>query len=304
MSATATQTTQNDGNSAVAEATQGEPEVVIATTEGTDAAAADSAASNDDAGEVEREALAAGWVPKERWTGDPKRWRDAATFVDARNHVLPVVRKENESLRKKNEELAARLERLEQREREQEAARENLTLETLKVERQRALENQDYALVSQIDEKLISAAAKEAVAKAQPKQNAATQQIDPQIQETWNRFEAENDWLKSDRARQVLMENMLLMRNAGSTLVGREMLEEAKDRVKRLYPEWFPASRRTGMAESGGFNGSPRSNVRTWNDLKPEVKQALEEFIESTPGITKEALLKRAAQSPSEYFRR
>lgn len=297
---------QGKGNAdaGVAAAAADNPEVVIAGDEAVDTAAAGPDAGTDDAASVEREAMALRWVPQDKWTGDPKRWRDAASFLDARNHVLPLVRKENESLRRENSEFKARLERLEQREREQDAARENLTLETLKIERRQALENQDYGRVSEIDEKLISAAAKDAVTKAQPKQNPAQQQIDPQIQETWNQFVGENEWVKSDKAQAVLMEKMVVMRQAGSSLVGRAMLDEAKDRIRREYPEWFPSARRTGMAESGGYNGAARSNTRTWSDLKPEVRQALDEFIETTPGMTREAVLKRAAANPTEYFRR
>lgn len=297
---------QGKGNAdaGVVAAAADNPEVVIAGGEDTGTTATGADAGADDVASVEREALASGWVPQDKWTGDPKRWRDAASFVDARNHILPLVRKENESLRREQAELKARLERFEQKEREQEAARETLTIETLKLERKQALENQDYGRVSEIDERLIAAAAKDAVTKAQPKQNPAQQQIDPQIQETWNQFVGENEWVKSEKAQAVLMEKMVLMRQAGSSLVGRAMLDEAKDRIRREYPEWFPSARRAGMAESGGYNGAARSNTRTWNDLKPEVKQALDEFIESTPGMTREALLKRAAQNPSEYFRR
>lgn len=251
---------------------------------------------------VEAEARAAGWVPKEEWKNAPERWTDAATFLDKRNHVLPLVRKENQSLRDKLAAAEARLARIEEKEREQEAARESLTIETLKIERRQALENQDYERLAAIDDKLLQAGVKAEVAKTQPKA-PEQQRIDPQVQEIWNRFEAANEWVKSDEARQVLMEQMVTMKAAGSRLVGEDMLNGAKDRVKRLYPEWFPKPR-AGMAESGGYNGAPRSGTRTWNDLKPEVREALDRFIENTPGTTRASVLKNCAEDPETYFKR
>lgn len=291
------------GDAGVVTAATDNPEVVIGGDETSVATVSGADSGAEAPASAEREALAAGWVPKDEWKGDPARWRDAETFVDAKNRILPLVRKENESIRRENADLKARIERMEAREREQDAARENLTIETLKIERKQALENQDYDRVTQIDEKLIDSAAKEAVKKVTKPENGAAQQIDPQVQETWNRFVSENEWIKNERAQAVLMEKMVVMRQAGSTLIGRAMLDEAKDRIRREYPEWFPAARRTGMAESGGYNGAARGQTRSWNDLKPDVKQALEDFIESTPGVTKEALLKRAAANPTEYFR-
>lgn len=285
---------------------EGEPTVVLEAPEGAAAADSDGAESQNDTEAIEREALSAGWVPKDRWKHPASQWRDAATFVEARNRVLPVVRKENESLRRELAELRAETERLRKREQEQEAARETVTLESLKIERRQAMENQDYARVADLDDKLIAAAAKEAVKKAQPKQEAAPA-VDPQIQETWNRFEAANDWAKTDRGKQVLMEQMTLMRQAGSQLIGDAMLEEAKDRVLRYYPEWGKQpARRTSMAESGGYNGAARGNSKTWGDLRPEAREALESFIESTPGLTKAGVLARIAKQAdaAEYFRR
>jgi hypothetical protein len=248
--------------------------------------------------DVEREARSAGWVPQEEWKGAPERWRDAATYVDARNHILPVVQKENKSLRDKNAALEARLARLEQVEQERAAQREQLSVETLRVERQQAIENGDYARVNEIDGKLMETAAKEAVNKVAPKQ----QEVDPRVTEIWEGFVADNDWVKQPKAQKILYEQLYIMKQTGSPEMGREALDEAKDRVRRMYPEFFPKAR--SMAEGGGFNGAPRSNTRSWNDLKPEVKDALEKMIEDTPGLTKEGVLKRAAANPAQYFRR
>ena len=101
-----------------------------------------------------------------------------------------------------------------------------------------------------------------------------------------------------------ISEKLILMRQAGSPLSGAEMLEEAKDRIRREYPERFTRPRAPAMAEAGGNNGNARGNTRTWSDLKPEAQQELEKFMAQNPGVTKAGLLKRCAEQPSEYFRR
>ena len=245
--------------------------------------------------EVEREARDSGWVPQEQWKGDPAKWRDAATYVDARNHVLPIVQKENRALREKLAAMEARLARLDQVEQERAKERERLSVDTLKIEAKQAFDEQDYARAQEINEKLIDA--KLAAIKPQP----AQPQVDPATNEIWVNFVNENQVFKDENAAQVLVEKMVLMRQAGSKLLGREMLEAAKDRVRREYPEYFP--QRRPMAESGGVNGAQRGTTKTWNDVKPEYRQALEKMIEDTPGLDRAAILKRCAANPTEYFR-
>ena len=105
---------------------------------------------------------------------------------------------------------------------------------------------------------------------------------------------------------QVLREKMVLMRQAGSTLIGRELLDEATDRVKREYPEKFGRQTRAAMNESDGFNGHDRGNVRRWSDLRPDVRTTLEQMIADNPGMKRESVLRRCAEDsdPSQYFRK
>jgi hypothetical protein len=249
-----------------------------------------------------REATAAGWVPKEQWTGPPNKWKPAEDFLHFRDSVLPLVQKENRALREENKAFKARLERLETADRERAERSEQLSVETLKFERQQAAENGDWAKVGDLDDKLIAAKVKEAT-----KPKAAEPVVD---REEGNRifaeFVSDNAWAAEPKMQQILAETLITMRQAGTPLAGRELLEEAKDRVRRLYPERFTAAPRRerppSFSETGGNNGSNRGTVRGWNDLKPEVQQALEPLIGEN-GITKAGLLKRCAEKPADYFR-
>jgi hypothetical protein len=71
-----------------------------------------------------------------------------------------------------------------------------------------------------------------------------------------------------------------------------------------MYPERFNGGgapvRRHPMGETGGSpTGGRTARGRSWNDLKPESKAALEKFIQTTPGSTREGILKAA--SPDDF---
>ena len=255
----------------------------------------------------EAEARSSGWVPKDKWKGPPERWRPAKEFLEVRDTVLPVVQKENKALKKQLEEAARDIAELKRIQAENADKRQKLDHEALKYERERALENGDHKRVNEIDSALIDAAV---AAKTKPA--APAQQIDPEVQQTWNDFAADNEWTKNPKMQRVLFAQLKAMRESGTDIQGREMLEEAKDFLKRLYPEEIggakpdpdaePRRRPSAMAESGGSNGASRSRTYTWADLKPEAKQALEPMM-AEYGLTKEGVLKRCAENPQQYFR-
>ncbi len=256
-------------------------------------------ASADDG--AEEEARSSGWVPKDKWKGPAERWRPAKEFLEVRDTVLPVVQKENKRLKEQLEAQARDIAELKKQRDENADKRQKLDHEALKYERQQALENGDHKRVNEIDSALIDAAVA-AKTKAIP-----TQQIDPEVQQTWNEFAADNEWAQKPKMQRVLFAQLKAMRESGTDIQGREMLEEAKDFLKRLYPEEIepeakPARRPSAMAETGGSNGSARSQTYTWSDLTKEAKDALEPMM-AEYGLTKEGVLKRCAENPKQYFR-
>jgi hypothetical protein len=250
--------------------------------------------------DAEREAKASGWVPQAEWRQDPKKWKPAEEFLQFRDGVLPLVQRENRSLREENRQFKERLARLESADAERGKRSDELSIETLKYERQQAAEIGDWKKAGELEERLIDAKVAAKLKTAAP----AAPSADAQTNEIWTGFVAQNPWATEPKMQQILTEKLILMRQAGSPLSGAEMLEEAKDRVKHEYPERFSRPRAPAMAEAGGNNGNARGNTRTWSDLKPEAQQELEKFMAQNPGVTKAGLLKRCAEQPSEYFRR
>ena len=280
-----------------------QPEATVSLDEPTASVELDTGTAPVADDEVETEARKAGWVPKDRWNKNPDHWRPAKDFLDVRDKVLPVVQRENKALRERLEIQGARLEALERQQANYDQQRQALGKETLKYERQQALQNGDHAKVNEIDAKLIDVAVTERT-RPTPQQP----QIDPEVNRIWTDFAQENEWVQDPKMQRVLFAQLKTMRESGTDIAGREMLEEAKEFITRLYPERFtressPSRRNSAMAETGGSGGASRSGTRTWNDLKPEVKAALEPMV-GEYGMTREGILKQCAQDPVQYFRR
>jgi len=281
-----------------------EPSVVIenedpSPPQGADAAAEESAAPLADEALIS-EAREMGWKPQSEYQGDPAKWKDARAWVDSGNRVLPLVRKENRTLRTQLQTLQSQVDALLAERGERDKQREELGKETRKLQLKQALEEGDHERAAQLQSEMVEAA----VGREKP---AAPQiQVNPEADRIWNEFTADNPQFRNDeRLGRRLFREVKNLREDGSTLVGREMLDEAADLVKRIFPDKFGRlPGRVSMAEAGGANGSARGNIRTWNDLKPEAKEVLEQMLDSVPGLSKEAILRNCAANPSQYFRR
>lgn len=74
---------------------------------------ADRDSSNDEVdSNVEIEARNMGWVPKEDFRGDVSKWKDADTFVKDGKHIMPILRKNNETLLQGQQALRQQVELL------------------------------------------------------------------------------------------------------------------------------------------------------------------------------------------------
>ena len=249
--------------------------------------------------EAELEARQSGWVSKEEWVethGSDRGWKSAPDYVDFRRAFVPILSKENKELREKIKKLE---ERDSQRALAEEDAKRNFERSSLQLDLRQARENSDWDKVDEIANKLLDLKLAE-----KPKAVSPTQTIDPEVQRDYMEFESRNPWIKTDKrlAQNFAVELKAIMDVNPGTPVA-DALDMARDRTRRLYPEKFPAMRRSAMAESDGdSNSTPRRTV-SWNQLKPDVRQIYDKFISDTPGVTKEMLLKRFAAENPEFFR-
>lgn len=75
---------------------------------------ADFIPDNDtDPRDLVAEAKAHGWVPKEEFRGDPNRWTDAETFIKRADEVMPLLKKQNETLKRELSDIKRSARRME-----------------------------------------------------------------------------------------------------------------------------------------------------------------------------------------------
>jgi hypothetical protein len=244
--------------------------------------------------EVEQEARSSGWVSKDEWLeahGSDKGWKSASDYVEFRRNFLPIISKENKELRKRLEQLER--ERATERT-QQEQAKAQLAREQLRLEMRAAREDGDWDKVDALTEKLLDLRVAE-----KPKPAPGPVPIDPEVQRDYNEFAKRNPWLNTDkRLTKVFAIQLKGIMDTGAADSIPEAFEDAKDLVKRMYPEKFLA--RKAMAESGGESGTNNRTTRSWSQLKPDVRASYENFLEDNPKVKKEDLLRRF---PADFFR-
>jgi hypothetical protein len=149
--------------------------------------------------DYDAEAEKQGWVPKEKYKGDPKRWVDAKTFVERGEIFRPMlhtkykeVETELADTKRQLAEQAAAIERNNKiAERFQERARQE-ALEQIKREQRVAFEQGDDAKYNELDKRRDNIAKEFEVEPVKVK--AETNQPDPYVV----KFQQENPWFGKD----------------------------------------------------------------------------------------------------------
>lgn len=202
--------------------------------DGDDSGEGEGDAQPDPKAAVEARASRLGWVPKDKFKGDPKRWRDASEFLAINDESAPVAK---ERLTKVERELAdakasmARMERMNakalERQREQLEAkyRDDIRAASLEGDADRVEE-----LIAERDEKLKPEADDDTPAGLPAEEMTAVQ--------AWV---AKNDWYAKDQslnAEATLYEDRLAKTTRLSL---SDRLAATQREMHRRYPDIVPA---------------------------------------------------------------
>lgn len=244
--------------------------------------------------EVIHEAANLGWVPKEQFRGNPDDWVDADTFVRRGKEIMPILRKNNERLQRKVEELAksqaeqarvfAEFNEYHKRtiNQQKEAA-----LAQLREARKQAIENSDGAAFEQIEGHIRQV---EAFEPELPKPAEASVELPPDFAE----WLSENQWYAKDKVAQLQADEIAeQLRKEGVTANGRDFLDEVGKRVREALPQRFgnPA-RRQPASVAAPSPAAPRKSGKSYDDLPAEAKQLCDRFVQTIPGFTRDQYLR------------
>lgn len=264
---------------------------------------------------AEERARRMGWVPKDEFRGDPKRWRPAADFIARAETELPVAQATIRRLESGSQAQQRKIDGLVANVRElTETLTEFRTFATkgeeraynrakaeLEAEFKVAVEAGDVPRAEAARDELadLGEPPKAPVAKKPGEEKPAAGE-QPQIEPETLQWIDENPWFNRDPELNDFATNMhgTLLRTK-STLSLAENLDEVKRRTMLAFPEKFPAARKPNgggaarVAEPSG-GGRPRpTGGQTYDDLPADAKKACDRFVKQIPGYTRDEYVKQ-----------
>ena len=245
---------------------------------------------------VEKDARVFGWVPKEEFRGSEDSWVDAETFVKRGKEINPILRANNERLKKEMEaerqkhnreiaELKAATEEFKQFQKDA-FERKQQQLETelgdLKNQRKEAIREGDADLVVELEDR-IEEVKEEKAKKVEVKQPVAAPQeteikLDPTLSE-W--IENNNSWFGPDvEATEIANGIGASIRRQFPQLSGKAFLDKLDEKLKQRVPELYGNQNQTRNAVEGSTTrSSSSSGKKSYDNLPAEAKAACDKFV-------------------------
>ena len=241
---------------------------------------------------VEKDARVFGWVSKEEFRGSETDWVDAETFVKRGKEINPILRANNERLKKEMEsdrqkhsdeikELRAATEEFKQFQKESFERKQNelqQELASLKDKRKEAIREGDADLVIELEDQID--VLKEEKAKQPIKAEVAKPEVAP-LDPTLTKWIEENKWFGGDiEATEIANGVGSAIRKQFPNLVGKDFLDKLDEKLQQRIPEVYensPASRETVGSSSG--RGAPASKKKSYDNLPPDAKAACDKFV-------------------------
>ena len=238
------------------------------------------------------EASKLGWVEKGDYRGSEREWVDAETFITRGEQINPILRANNERLKKEMEsdrqkhsdeikELRAATEEFKQFQKESFDRKQNelqQELASLKDKRKEAIREGDADLVVELEDQID--VLKEEKAKQPIKAEVAKPEVAP-LDPTLTNWIAENKWFGGDiEATEIANGVGSAIRKQFPNLTGKDFLDKLDEKLQQRIPEVYensPASRETVGSSSG--RGAPASKKKIYDNLPPDAKAACDKFV-------------------------
>lgn len=219
------------------------------------------------------DALKQGWVPRERYKGDPKDFVDAETYVK-RGQEFRKIQASKHELDSENKKLTAMVKELVENLKSSEERVRAQTLAELKQHKEQAYRNNDLQYYQQIEQK------EQEVLGKQASKPVDTQ---PDAQE-FNAFISKgNEWATQDddqsielRTFATLQSNKYCQSNPGAT--HEEQFQYIHDVVREKYPHYFGLTKedtKPRVATSSGPVGARTASTKTFDLAKLTPSQRL-----------------------------
>lgn len=286
----------------------GNGEATTGTATGTPADAATVAA--------EAEASRKGWIPKDKYKGDPAKWVDAKTFNERGERFTKNLQRDVEQLKQKLADFEGTKKAFVKFHEETMAAKEaelKSAIAALRVDRTRAIREGEDDLAVELEDRIDllkdqqkaikdipagEANAGDPAAAAAAARKPGPNMDDPVLLD-W--IADGNEWFQDDpklRDYSIAIGEDLIAK--GETVRGRKFLDKIAGIMAEEFPRRFAAKTQTASRESAVESGTGASSAaagRTERDLPPEDRALMREFI-AAGWTTREKFLKEYAWEP------
>jgi hypothetical protein len=239
---------------------------------------------------AEEEAGRKGWVPKDKFKGDPSKWVDAKTF-NARGERFAInLQREVETLKAKLESFEgtkAAFVKFHEEAMAKKDAEIKEAISALRVQRTQAIREGEDELAVQLEDRIELLRDQQKEVKALPatsEAKAAPNLEDPLLVE-W--IEDGNQWFQDEpKLRDYALAVGEDLLKKGETLRGRKFLDKVTAIMAEEFPRKFrqqqPATSRASAVEGGSSGRSANTGGaggRTERDLPAEDRALMRQFI-------------------------
>lgn len=257
-----------------------------------------------------------GWVPKDKWHGNPDTWKEAKAFYEDGEKFAPYIRANNRKLEARLEDVTRHLAEVtgymnqqnavlrKQMEQEREQAKHLiLQLQTQKAE---AIQNGDGIKVVDLENKIDVLKAKELEASVQTAQSQP--QVDPRTVAAFQSWHVDNQWYGKDRRASAVADAAAEeFRTLNPTAQPSDVFAYAEAEVKKIFTQYSEQPRQGIPAPEGGSanRGTPRPGTKakhSYNDL-PDADKRVCDMVVADAQMARSRLKGDALKRLPEYTR-
>lgn len=254
-----------------------------------------------------------GWVPKEKWHGNPDIWKEAKDFYEDGEKFAPYIRANNRKLESQVERLTQDLAQVTswanqsqanlRKQMEFERAQAQTLITQLQTQKAEAIREGDGSKVVDLENKidvLKATASQEPTVPTQP-------QVDPRVVAAFQSWHIGNQWYGKDtKATAVADAAAGEFRTLNPAANPSEVFSYAESEVKKLFTQYDETPRQTPAPEGSSANrGTPRTGTRpkhSYSDL-PDADKRVCDMVVSDANIARSRLKGDALKRLPEYTR-
>lgn len=242
-----------------------------------------------------------GWVPQDKYRGDPNDWVDAKTFnekfvpaIQANRQSHKELREELDRVKRATQESMAILKKTQEEALARKDAEYQQTISTLKSQHREAIRDGNDALADDLEQKIDTLNGDRSKLKNELKKEPEPTEPAPELV-SWV---DENKWFQEDAE---LRDYAFYLGNKwdkeGTNPGGKALLDKMTAEVRRMFPHKFDNQNRNRPgAVEGGARPTGSTRGKTSADLPPEHRSMMKDMI-AQGLLTEEMYLK-------EYFSR